>query len=303
MELRQIKYFLQIAETLNFSEASRRLRISQSTVSQQIRQLEDELGVELLVRDSHNVRLSDYGRQFLPYAKNIAEDVQSGIARIKDVAGLSVGSINIGATYTFCPLLGKTIEDFMKEHPGVSINLTCRSMEQLMQMLEAGELDTVLSYRPSRPFDNIESHILFNSNLSVIARKDHVLAGKGKVSLTDLEKYPFALPSRGLQARNEFDRLLFGQNYNFNVRLEVNDLNMLLDLVRRTDLITFLSAATVKDNPDFCAIDIDHKETEMVGSYHLLKGQYIKVATRAFLKCLIENNAFMISMDALTASA
>lgn len=301
MELRQIRYFLQIAETSSFSEASRQLCVSQSTVSQQIKQLEDELGAELFVRDSHNVKLSDYGTQFLPYAKNIAEDVRSGVARIKDVSGLSVGTINIGATYTFCPLLGKTIEEFMKEHKGISIKLTCASMEELMQMLEGGELDTVLSYRPSRHFDNIESHILFNSNLCVIARRDHPLAGKDKVRLVDLEKFPMALPSRGLQARNEFDRLLFGQNYRFDVRLEVNDLNMLLDLVSRTDMITFLSAATVKDNPEFCTIDIDHNETEMVGSYHLLKGQYIKVATRAFLKSLIENNAFMISMETLTA--
>lgn len=301
MELRQIRYFLQIAETSSFSEASRQLCVSQSTVSQQIKQLEDELGAELFVRDSHSVKLSDYGIQFLPYAKNIAEDVRSGVARIKDVSGLSVGTINIGATYTFCPLLGKTIEEFMKEHKGISIKLTCASMEELMQMLEDGELDTVLSYRPSRHFDNIESHILFNSNLCVTARRDHPLAGKDKVRLVDLEKFPLALPSRGLQARNEFDRLLFGQNYRFDVRLEVNDLNMLLDLVSRTDMITFLSAATVKDNPEFCTIDIDHNETEMVGSYHLLKGQYIKVATRAFLKSLIENNAFMISMETLTA--
>ncbi len=301
MELRQIRYFLQIAETSSFSEASRQLCVSQSTVSQQIKQLEDELGAELFVRDSHSVKLSDYGIQFLPYAKNIAEDVRSGVARIKDVAGLSVGTINIGATYTFCPLLGKTIEEFMKEHKGISIKLTCASMEELMQMLEDGELDTVLSYRPSRHFDNIESHILFNSNLCVTARRDHPLAGKDKVRLVDLEKFPMALPSRGLQARNEFDHLLFGQNYRFDVRLEVNDLNMLLDLVSRTDMITFLSAATVKDNPEFCTIDIDHNETEMVGSYHLLKGQYIKVATRAFLKSLIENNAFMISMETLTA--
>lgn len=301
MELKQIRYFLQIAETSSFSEASRQLCVSQSTVSQQIKQLEDELGAELFVRDSHSVKLSDYGIQFLPYAKNIAEDVRSGVARIKDVSGLSVGTINIGATYTFCPLLGKTIEEFMKEHKGISIKLTCASMEELMQMLEDGELDTVLSYRPSRHFDNIESHILFNSNLCVTARRDHPLAGKDKVRLVDLEKFPMALPSRGLQARNEFDRLLFGQNYRFDVRLEVNDLNMLLDLVSRTDMITFLSAATVKDNPEFCTIDIDHNETEMVGSYHLLKGQYIKVATRAFLKSLIENNAFMISMETLTA--
>ena len=164
MELRQIRYFLQVAETSSFSEASRQLCISQSTVSQQIRQL-------------------------------IAEDVQSGIARIKDVSGLSVGTINIGATYTFCPLLGKTIEDFMKEHPGISIKLTCSSMEELMKMLEDGELDTVLSYRPSRMFDNIESHILFNSNLCVVARHGHPLSGRGSVRLVDLEKYPSSLTS------------------------------------------------------------------------------------------------------------
>lgn len=66
MEFRQLRYFVKVAELRSFSEASKALFISQSTLSQQIKQLEEELGVELLVRDSRHVSMSDYGEQYLP---------------------------------------------------------------------------------------------------------------------------------------------------------------------------------------------------------------------------------------------
>lgn len=79
MELRQLKYFIKVAELKNFSEASRALNITQSTLSQQIRQLEGELGVELLIRDTHHVHLTDVGEAFLPYAQKTINDAQTCI--------------------------------------------------------------------------------------------------------------------------------------------------------------------------------------------------------------------------------
>lgn len=111
MEFRQLRYFVKVAQLCSFSEASKALFISQSTLSQQIKQLEDELGVELLVRDSRHVALSDYGEQYLPYAKQVLKDVDASAERMKDVRELNIGTLNVGATYTFCPLLADTVRD------------------------------------------------------------------------------------------------------------------------------------------------------------------------------------------------
>ena len=297
MEFRQLRYFVKVAELRSFSEASKALFISQSTLSQQIKQLEEELGVELLVRDSRHVSMSDYGEQYLPYAKQVLKDVDTSAERMNDVRQLKIGTLNVGATYTFCPLLADTVRDYMKKYPGIKLKIYCRSMENLMEMLEHGQLDVALSYKPLQSYDDIDSHILFNSNLCVIAGKDNPVAKKERIRLAELENLPLVLPAKGLQARNAFDSLLYGQNFKFDVRLEINDLSMLLDMVSRTNLVTLLSGATIHSNKDFVAISLDHPHSEMQGSFHLPKGTYCKNATKEFLKMLVENNSFLMAME------
>lgn len=299
MEFRQLRYFVKVAELRSFSEASKALFISQSTLSQQIKQLEEELGVELLVRDSRHVSMSDYGEQYLPYAKQVLKDVDTSTERMNDVRQLKIGTLNVGATYTFCPLLADTVRDYMKKYPGIKLKIYCRSMENLMEMLEHGQLDVALSYKPLQSYDDIDSHILFNSNLCVIAGKDNPVAKKERIRLAELENLPLVLPAKGLQARNAFDSLLYGQNFKFDVRLEINDLSMLLDMVSRTNLVTLLSGATIHSNKNFVAISLDHPHSEMQGSFHLLKGAYCKNATKEFLKMLVENNSFLMAMEAI----
>ena len=299
MEFRQLRYFVKVAELRSFSEASKALFISQSTLSQQIKQLEEELGVELLVRDSRHVSMSDYGEQYLPYAKQVLKDVDTSTERMNDVRQLKIGTLNVGATYTFCPLLADTVRDYMKKYPGIKLKIYCRSMENLMEMLEHGQLDVALSYKPLQSYDDIDSHILFNSNLCVIAGKDNPVAKKERIRLAELENLPLVLPAKGLQARNAFDSLLYGQNFKFDVRLEINDLSMLLDMVSRTNLVTLLSGATIHSNKNFVAISLVHPHSEMQGSFHLLKGTYCKNATKEFLKMLVENNSFLMAMEAI----
>ena len=299
MEFRQLRYFVKVAELRSFSEASKALFISQSTLSQQIKQFEEELGVELLVRDSRHVSMSDYGEQYLPYAKQVLKDVDTSTERMNDVRQLKIGTLNVGATYTFCPLLADTVRDYMKKYPGIKLKIYCRSMENLMEMLEHGQLDVALPYKPLQSYDDIDSHILFNSNLCVIAGKDNPVAKKERIRLAELENLPLVLPAKGLQARNAFDSLLYGQNFKFDVRLEINDLSMLLDMVSRTNLVTLLSGATIHSNKNFVAISLDHPHSEMQGSFHLLKGTYCKNATKEFLKMLVENNSFLMAMEAI----
>ena len=105
MELRQLKYFVKVADTLNFSEAARQLFITQSTLSQQVKQLEYELGSQLLVRTSHSVALTEAGRELLPYARKTLKDAEMCQARMDDINSMAVGTLNIGVTYSFGSIL------------------------------------------------------------------------------------------------------------------------------------------------------------------------------------------------------
>ena len=278
MELRQLRYFAKVAELKNFSEAARQLSITQSNLSQQIRLLEGELGVELLIRDSHHVKLSDVGLAFLPRAEHAISAANACIDSIRDVMGLDTGELVLGSTYSFLPLLKETVMQFMKQYPSIKLKISCNSMETLLKML-------------------ISSHILFDNKLAVIVSENHPLAGLSKVKLQDLERFPLAMPASGFQARKAFDRITEGTTYNFDIRLEINEVNVLISLVHAsTSLVTVLSQAALAGRSGLKAVPIDCDNTDMEGSFHVLKNSYTKRATKEFLRMLCENRSYGMAL-------
>lgn len=287
-----MKYFVEVARLGSFSMASKALFITQSTISQQIQKLEEELGVELLSRDTRHVVLSDYGEQFYPCAVQVLEEARAGVERIRDVNALKIGTLSIGATYSFGPLLKRTVQDFYKQFPNIRLNLIITSKEELRQKLLDRELDLLLTYKSPLGDDRIESHLLFQSRLCLIGRIDE-LKGVGKeVSVRDLARFPLALPSRGLQARDTLEDVLFAQNVNLDIRLEINSVRTLLDLVANTPLVTILSEESIQQVQGFEAVPIAHPDGRMDGCYHYLKGAYHKMAAQKFIELLKENNSF-----------
>ena len=126
MELRQLKYFVKVAETLNFSEAAKAMCVTQSTLSQQIKQLEEELGESLLTRSSHSVALTEAGMTILTNAKQAIYEAGLCVERINDLNRLATGTLNIGVTYSFSPILTETILTFMKAYSNIKLNIFIR---------------------------------------------------------------------------------------------------------------------------------------------------------------------------------
>lgn len=297
MELRQLRYFVKVAELNSFSEASRQLNITQSTLSQQVRQLENELGVDLLIRNSHHVSLTDVGEAFLPQARKTIFDALTCIDRIRDIQQLGSGELNIGSTFSFLPLLKETVLQFIKQYPGVKLNICCHDMETLMTMLSERKIDLALSYNSSTAQPEISSHFMFDNRLAVVVSDTHPLASQDTVRLADLERYPFAMPAKGLQARNTFDRITDGLDYRFNVRLEINEVNVILDIVRASDrLFTVISQAAIARTSGLKSLRLEQTGTQMEGSFHILKDGYMKRSTKEFLRMLCENRSYGMAL-------
>ena len=291
MELRQLKYFVEVGRLGSFSQASRSLFITQSTISQQIQKLEEELGVELLTRDTRHVSLSDYGQQFYPCAVQVLEEARAGAERLKDVKDLKVGTLSVGATYSFSPLLKQAVLDYYRKYPRIRLNLVITSQEELWQKLLDRELDVALTYKSPMEDERIVSHLLFQSRLCLVGRMGE-LKGVGKeVSVQDLSRFPLALPSKGLQARDTLEDVLFAQNVKLDIRLEVNSVSTLLDLVGSSPLVTILSEEAIHQVQGFQAVPIAHPDGRMDGCYHYLKGSYHKNAARKFIEFLIHLRA------------
>jgi LysR family cyn operon transcriptional activator len=120
--------------------------------------------------------------------------------------------------------------------------------------------------------------------------KHHPLASKEKVSIAELEKYELALPSKGLQARNAFDSIAPDFN-SFNIRIELNEVNTLLKLIRQTGLVTVLAEDSIYDIQDVKAVPIDVPGNEMTGCVHILKDTYRKHSMQEFIRILTESIA------------
>lgn len=296
MELRQLRYFVKVAETLNFSEAAKALCVTQSTLSQQVRQLEDEFGTPLLERNSHSVCLTEAGSELLPYARRTIADAEQCAARLADLNDLAAGQLRIGVTYSFSPILTETLQTFMRRYPRIRLDVYYRPMAELMQMLQRREVDFVLAFKPSSPVDGVESHILFQNYLAAIVGTGHPLARQHTATLDDLARYDMALPSRGLQARNAFDRIATTRP--MRVRAELNEVNILLELIRNSSLVTVLAEATIHNASGVKAVRIDAPEVELEGCVHTLRGTYRKRSMLEFVRMLGESIAIRERRDA-----
>lgn len=291
MELRQLRYFIKVAETLNFSVASKELSITQSTLSQQIGQLERELSRKLFQRNSHEVVLTEAGQTLLPFACETVNSADICVQRLKDLDELVSGRLDIGVTFSFSSIVAETLITFLKKYPHVQLNVVYLPMTDLLERLLHHDLDLVLAFRPTERNDKIESHVLFNNRLAAIVNENHPLARHKGITLAELQRYDMALPTRGLQARNAFDRLVAGTGFRFKVKTEMNNVDMLFKVIRESNYVTVLSESTVVEERELCAVPIDALDNDMEGCVHVLKNAYMKHSALEFTKLLSQSTA------------
>ncbi len=296
MELRQLKYFLRVAETLNFSTAAKELFITQSTLSQQILQLERDLDQPLFMRNSHEVTLTEAGQTLLPLAQETLQAAENCQLRLNDLKNLMGGELNIGVTYSFTSIMAETLTAFLRHYPHVKVNVTQSTMADLMERLQHHEFDFVLAFKPTQSNPRIESRTLFHHRLAAIVNEHHSLVGRQSITLAELQRYDLALPRMGTQARSAFERSIAGSDYHYRVKVEMNTVYLLFRLARESNYVTILSESTVVGEHGLCAIpisDTDTPENVMQGCIHLLKGSYVKNSAREFVKMLSESTSIL----------
>ncbi|MBR4619395.1 MAG: LysR family transcriptional regulator [Salinivirgaceae bacterium] len=290
MELRQLKYFIKTAEILNFTEAARQLFITQSTLSQQIRQLETELQVQLFDRIGKRTYLTEAGTEFLPYAKQTVADSEGGVQRLRDLQNIMAGELRIGAVFTLSDLLTSTIISFSKQYPNIKLVVVSRPVNELLDLLKERKLDLILSYRPDDEDNQIEFVPLFDSNLSVIVNYNHPLVAQREVSLELLKQYPLVLPSVGSQARTMIDRLLASRHVQLTPQIEISSMTIMMNLVETGHWIAVMSEMLIRGHEKLRAIPIAGKKTQMHPSVIVLKGIYQKLSAKEFMKILFDKH-------------
>lgn len=201
MEFRQLQYFLTLAEHRHFGRAAEALHIAQPSLSQQIRALEDDLGVVLFERSRRHVALTHDGEAFLPYARKMLALADDARADLADRSDLRRGRIRLGTTPTLGGhLLPRILQRFYSKHPELGLTITEAVSEHLTRELDEGRLDLALLVE-SQSIEGKAFETLFTEEIVAALPASHPLADETSIALTDLRHESFVLCQEGFHLR------------------------------------------------------------------------------------------------------
>jgi len=205
VELRQLRYFVAVAQRRHFTAAAAALGVAQPALSQQIRGLERELGVELLDRSGRRVRPTPAGEAFLRRAERILGEVANAGAEMAEFAGATRGRVTVGTLPSLAEhQLPRLVAGFHARHPGLELDLREERTARLLALVAAGEVDLALLHQPNVPNADPALTIepLFTEELVGVVAPAHPLAARGALPLATLRDEPFILTKSGSVIRD-----------------------------------------------------------------------------------------------------
>ena len=240
MELKNLITFIHVAELCSFTKASERLGFSQSTVSFQIRQLEEELNLRLFDRINHTVVLTAKGREVLNYAHQINKLTQALKSNIQDPKNIS-GHVRLATADSLCTsLLSSNFDGFRKQYPGISLKIETAGTEEIFQLLNQNQVDAVLT---------LDNHI-YNTEYVIVREKKvqthfvaaatHPLCRKSTISIQELIAQPFILTEKGTSYRRMMEERLAEISLAVQPILEIGSTELICTLVSQGIGISFL---------------------------------------------------------------
>ncbi|RJQ79380.1 LysR family transcriptional regulator [Pseudonocardiaceae bacterium YIM PH 21723] len=247
MELRQLSYFVTVAEEGNFTRAAARLNVAQPGVSAQIRRLERELGQDLLDRSSRTVQLTEVGKAALPYARAALAAATGTRLAVDAIAGLMRGQVSIGLVPGCAGLpVPDVLAEFHEEHPEIDIRLTEGLAGDLVEAVQGRQLDAaIVGLTMSNP-DRLDLCLIRDENLVAAVSPDDELAGRTDIELADLAGRKLITMAGGSGIRACVDEAFAASDVEPRIAFEVGDPHVLAELACRGLGVAILPETTAK---------------------------------------------------------
>lgn len=232
MELKQLMYFVKVAELNSYTRAADELDVAQPLLSRHIRQLEMEFGKSLLVRNGRGVTTTESGKILLAHCYRILHQVQSLQEDLSFTTGKITGSISLGIPPTLSKLLARDIiRLFYQRLPEANLIVTEGLTRDLQERLSMDRLHLALLHNPAF-LKNLEYELLTKAQLMLIVRRDNPsFINKNQVTGDDLETVPLVIPSKNNTYRQIFDTEMAKLQKKSNIIMEVDSKELILDLV------------------------------------------------------------------------
>lgn len=290
MELRNIKTFLCVAEQCSFSKAAVMLGYSQSTVTTQIQQLEQEFGTLLFERIHKTVRLTAAGTEFVGFAQKMlltADEAKNAMKRLPE----ENGELRIAMAESLCSTFFPDIlERYHKEYPNVDLSITTGGTDDIFYMLRHNEADMVYTLDRRIYSPDLVTVLEKEENVYFVASPSYSAAGKA-VTLEELTKYDFILTEKNMSYRKHLDELMASKSLQIRPFLELGSVEMIRTLVERGIGISFLPYYAVKDsikNGTLVKIDVSENQIEVWRQLIYHKNKWVSPAMRAMIKLIKE---------------
>lgn len=233
MDLRQLEYFVAVAEEQNFTRAAERVHISQSGVSAQIRQLERELGAELFDRSARTATLTVAGKAALEHARAALAAADAVGQAVGEVTDLIRGSLTIGMVIgcTVTPLF-EALAAFHRAHPGVELALLEDGSDRLVDAVRSGTLDLALVGTTALP-DGLQAMTITRDRLVAAVPAEHPLAVEGTVTLREVCAHPLVCMPPGTGLRAALDQACAAQDLRPTIALQASAADAIAELAAR----------------------------------------------------------------------
>lgn len=292
MLLRHLRYLLAVADHGGFTRAAEALHVSQPTLSQQIRQLEETLGVDLFDRTSRSVKPTDAGQAYIECARRVLVELEAGKRALHDVKDLSRGSLRLAMTPTFMAyLVGPLVRDYVARYPGIHLELFELSMDDIEAGLADDSLDIAIAFTPVRNPD-IECIPAFVETLGVMVGREHPLYDSASVlTPEDIAQLDFALLAPDFFTRLSIDEYFRQNGITPKVQIEVNSVSTLLEVIRHSPIATMLPEAIATEDRALRRLRVESEAPQRGAALLRRKNNYHSAAAEAFMKLVLETRS------------
>lgn len=213
MLLRDLEYFLRIAETGSLRRAAQLMEVSQPAVTKGLKRLEAELGIALVRRSRKGATLTEVGQSFLDRARRLRRDLEIALQEANDLRAGAQGLVRVGITPALVePVLQPASMALMAQRPAARFRVRIALSDELLAALRQGEIDVMISGIPDPAPDEVDIATIGENVLGVIARGDHPLMRKHRPQPADLVRYAWVLPRRGVLSRDWLDSVFMAHD-------------------------------------------------------------------------------------------
>ena len=286
MEWRNLVTFMQVTELGSFTKAAEQLGYSQSTVSFQIKQLEEELGCLLFERINHTVVLTERGHELIAYAHQVRTLTEEFKEHLEGEAELN-GHIHVVSPDPVCEeMINAHYMDFHERYPAISIRFTTGDSALMLDMLDHNEADVIIT---------LDTH--FYNKDYIIAKEErlpmHFVTGVGSpyadrkgLSIRDILHEPFVLTEYGQGYRRVFDRELAKHSLEITPVLEIGRTDMITSLLAQSNMISYLPDFVTKplvEEGKLCYLDVNDLNIDIWKQLIYHKNKWMSKSLKAFI--------------------